>query len=240
LEYTLTVMEIRDSLAGIHKRVEAAALACGRNPEEIKVVAVSKRFPVEKIIEANENGHSLFGENQVQEARDKIALLEGRDIKWHLIGHLQSNKARIAAQCFDCIQTVDRPKIARRLDSLASEFGRDLAVLMQVNVGGEEQKAGIDPGDAPQLLAVIDECPNLRLQGLMTIPPYTEDPEDARNYFKTLREIRDTLNEGRGVPLQDLSMGMSHDFEVAIQEGATIIRVGTAIFGQRPPLKSGR
>jgi len=240
LEYTLTVMEIRDSLAGIHKRVEAAALACGRNPEEIKVVAVSKRFPVEKIIEANENGHSLFGENQVQEARDKIALLEGRDIKWHLIGHLQSNKARIAAQCFDCIQTVDRPKIARRLDSLASEFGRDLAVLMQVNVGGEEQKAGIDPGDAPQLLAVIDECPNLRLQGLMTIPPYTEDPEDARNYFKTLREIRDTLNEGRGVPLQELSMGMSHDFEVAIQEGATIIRVGTAIFGQRPPLKSGR
>ena len=240
MEYTLTVMEIRDSLAGIHKRVEAAALACGRNPEEIKVVAVSKRFPAEKIIEANENGHSLFGENQVQEARDKIALLEGRDIEWHLIGHLQSNKARIAAQCFDCIQTVDRPKIARRLDSLASEFGRDLAVLMQVNVGGEEQKAGIDPCDAPQLLAVIDEFPNLRLQGLMTIPPYTEDPEDARNYFKKLREIRDTLNEGRGVPLQDLSMGMSHDFEVAIQEGATIIRVGTAIFGQRPPLKSGR
>lgn len=240
MEYTLSVMEIRDSLARIHDRIEKAALDCGRNPGEIRLVAVSKRFPAEKVIKAHECGQVLFGENQVQEARDKISLLEDREIEWHLIGHLQSNKARIAAQCFDCIQTVDRPRIARKLDSLAAEFERTLEVFMQVNVGGEDQKSGVEPDSAEDLLSVIDECQHLRLRGLMTIPPYTEDPEDARTFFSSLREIRDTLNQGRDVPLRELSMGMSHDFEVAIQEGATIIRVGSAIFGQRPPLRGAR
>ena len=172
----------------------------------------------------------------VQEGRDKSQLLGDRKIEWHLIGHLQSNKARVAAQVFDCIETVDRARIALKLNSLAEEFARKLVVLMQVNVGGEDQKAGVDPDSAGELAAVIDECPFLQLKGLMTIPPYSDDPEESRHYFRTLRELRDSLNFGRPEPLQELSMGMSHDFEIAIQEGATIIRVGTAIFGQRPSL----
>ncbi len=197
---------------------------------------MSKRFPVERIISASDAGQVYFGENMVQEGRDKSRLLAGRKIEWHLIGHLQSNKARVAAQVFDCIETVDRARIALKLNSLAEEFARKLVVLMQVNVGGEDQKAGVDPDSAGELAAVIEECPFLQLKGLMTIPPYSDDPEESRPYFRKLRELRDSLNSGRTEPLQELSMGMSHDFEIAIQEGATIIRVGTAIFGQRPPL----
>ncbi len=229
-------MEIRDSLKGIYERIEKAARDCGRDPGEIKLVAVSKRFPVENIINAIEAGQVLFGENMVQEGRHKSQLLEDRKIEWHLIGHLQSNKARVAAQVFDCIETVDRARIALKLNSLAEEFARKLVVLMQVNVGGEDQKAGVDPDSAGELVAVIDECPFLQLKGLMTVPPYSDDPEVSRRYFRQLRELRDSLNVGRMTPLHELSMGMSHDFEIAIQEGATIIRVGSAIFGQRPPL----
>lgn len=227
-------MEIRDSLKEIYERVEKAALVCGRTPGEIRVIAVSKRFSVERIVSANDAGQLFFGENMVQEAREKADALSGRNIEWHLIGHLQSNKARVAARIFDCIETVDRPRIALKLNTLAEEFEKELSVLMQVNVGGEEQKAGVDPGEASELASVIDGCTFLRLKGLMTIPPFSDDPEDTRPYFRKLRELRDSLNINRQVPLQDLSMGMSHDFEVAIQEGATIIRVGTAIFGQRP------
>ncbi len=238
LGYTLKIMEIRDSLNRINERVEKAASACGRNPEDIKVIAVSKRFPVGKIIEANDAGQVFFGENMVQEAREKagiLADLTDKNIELHLIGHLQSNKARAAAQIFDCIQTVDRARIALKLNSLAEEFERELAVLLQVNTGGEIQKAGVDPDSAGELVSIIDECRFLRLKGLMTIPPFSEDPEVSRKYFRKLRELRDALNVQRKEPLTELSMGMSHDFEIAIQEGATIIRVGTAIFGQRPP-----
>lgn len=235
LGYTLKIMEIRDSLNRINERVEKAATACGRNPGDIKVVAVSKRFPVGKIIEANDAGQVFFGENIVQEAREKAGILSDKNIELHLIGHLQSNKARAAAQIFDCIQTVDRARIALKLNSLAEEFERELAVLLQVNVGGEIQKAGVDPDSAGELVSIIDECRFLRLKGLMTIPPFSDDPDVSRKYFRKLRELRDALNGQRKEPLTQLSMGMSHDFEVAIQEGATIIRVGTAIFGRRPP-----
>lgn len=227
-------MVISDSLRRMHERVEKAAQACGRDPGDIKVVAVSKRFPAAKVAAANDAGQAVFGENQVQEARDKIMSLEGRKIEWHLIGHLQSNKARVAAEVFDCIQTVDRARIAVKLNALAEEFGKKLAVLVQVNVGGEDRKAGVDPGSAGELLAVIDECPFLHLRGLMTIPPYAEDPEGSRKYFRELRRLKESLGIGREEAFSELSMGMSHDFEVAIQEGATIIRVGTAIFGDRP------
>ncbi|MFH1965787.1 MAG: YggS family pyridoxal phosphate-dependent enzyme [Acidobacteriota bacterium] len=228
-------MEIRDSLNRINERVEKAASACGRNPEDIKVVAVSKRFPVGKIIEANDAGQVFFGENMVQEAREKAGNLTDKNIELHLIGHLQSNKARAAVQIFDCIQTVDRARIALKLNSLAEEFERELAVLLQVNVGREIQKAGVDPDSAGELVSIIDECRFLRLKGLMTIPPFSDDPEVSRKYFRKLRELRDALNGQRKEPLTELSMGMSHDFEVAIQEGSTIIRVGAAIFGPRPP-----
>lgn len=236
MEYTGKIMEIRDSLNRIYERVEKAARGCGRDPGDIRVVAVSKRFSVERIISANDAGQVFFGENMVQEARNKADILADRNIEWHLIGHLQSNKARVAARIFDCIETVDRPRIAIKLNALAEEFEKELTVLMQVNVGGEEQKAGVDPENAGELASIIDGCPYLRFKGLMTIPPFSEDPEDTRPYFEKLRELRDSMNLGRQAPLKELSMGMSHDFEVAIQEGATIIRVGTAIFGQRPPL----
>ena len=236
MEYTLKIMEIRDSLDRIHESVSRAAFGCGRSPGEIKIIAVSKRFPVGKIIEANDAGQVFFGENMVQEAHEKSVSLAGKNIELHLIGHLQSNKARVAAQIFDCIQTVDRARIALKLNSLAEEFDRELSVLLQVNVGGEVQKAGVDPESAGELVSIIDGCRFLSLKGLMTIPPFSDDPEDTRPYFAKLRELRDDLNGRREKPLEELSMGMSHDFEVAIQEGATIIRVGTAIFGQRPPL----
>jgi len=236
LGYTLSVMDIKANLEKLEKTVRNTAIECGRNPEDIQIIAVSKRFPSEKILEANQSGHRRFGENQVQEAQDKANRLSGEDIEWHLIGHLQSNKARIAARIFDCIQTVDRARIAGKLDRLAEEFGKNLSVMVQVNVGGEEQKAGVEPESAAQLVSVVDGCRNLNLIGLMTIPPYEENPEDARIYFRRLRELRDTLNRERSYPLRHLSMGMSHDFKVAIEEGATIIRVGTAIFGQRPPI----
>jgi len=228
-------MEIRENLNKVREMVAEAAAGCGRNPDEIKIVAVSKRFPAERIIQASEAGQVLFGENMVQEAQGKAGQLAGRRIEWHLIGHLQSNKARVAARVFDCIQTVDRESIALKLNGLAGEFGREIAVLVQVNVGGEEQKSGIEPEAAGGLVSVIDECPFLRLKGLMTIPPWSEDSGDSRIYFRRLREIRDNLNLGRSEPLVELSMGMSHDFVEAIQEGATMIRVGTAIFGTRPP-----
>ena len=204
-------MDIKASLEKLEETVRNTALECGRNPEEIRIIAVSKRFPAGRILEASQAGQRLFGENQ-------------------------ATKARIAARIFDCIQTVDGERIATKLDRLAGEFGKQLAVMVQVNVGGEDQKAGIEPESASDLVAVVDGCPNLKLTGLMTIPPYDENPEDTRIYFRKLRELRDTLNQGRREPLRELSMGMSHDFRVAIEEGATMIRVGTAIFGQRPPI----
>ncbi len=223
-------------LALIRERVAEAALRKGRRPEEIKILGASKAQPPEKIREAVEAGLEILGENYVQEAEKKKALLSDLPVSWHLIGYLQKNKARKALQLFDLIQTVDRPEIAQRLSRLAQEMGRTLPVFIEVNVGGEETKAGILPEKVPDLVRLIKDLPALDLQGLMTIPPYSPDPEDSRKFFRKLRELKEQVEDFYELkhPLE-LSMGMSHDYEVAVEEGATLVRIGTALFGPRPP-----
>ncbi len=220
----------------LRERVAEAALRAGRRPEEVKILGASKGQPPEKIREAFSAGLTLVGENYVQEAEKKRAALRDLPLSWHLIGYLQKNKARKALALFDLIQTVDRPEIARKLSGLAEETGRRLPVLIQVNVGYEETKAGVLPEDLFELARLVKDLPGLELRGLMTIPPYQEDPEAVRPYFRRLRELRDDLREKLDLEgLTELSMGMSHDFEVAVEEGATIVRLGTALFGPRPP-----
>ena len=220
---------IASNLKTILGRIEAAAASSDRDPGEITLIAVSKTHPAEAIREAMTAGISVFGENKVQEAEGKIAEL-GRDrIEWHLIGHLQSNKARKAVQLFDVVHSVDSLDIAQRLERICVEEGREkLEVLIQVDLAGEETKSGIPESDVPDLVDFLRKCRRLKFIGLMILPPYFDDPEATRPYFKRLREIRDRI-----IPGGELSMGMSHDFEVAIEEGATMVRVGTAIFGER-------
>lgn len=220
---------IYDNLASIRDRIVAAAVRSGRDPSEIRLVSVSKTHSAEVLREAIQAGISVFGENKVKEAEGKIVDL-GRDgIEWHLIGHLQSNKARKAVRLFDYIHTVDSVDLAERLERICFEEGRErLDVLIQVDLAGEETKSGIPEVDLPSLIEYLTSCERLKLVGLMILPPFFDDPEATRPYFKRLREIRDDL-----LPGGELSMGMSHDFEVAIEEGATIVRVGTAIFGER-------
>lgn len=220
---------LEQNLRSLRERIAAAAERAGREADEVKLVAVSKTHPAEKVREAIDAGQTIFGENKVQEAESKIDELRDRAIEWHLIGHLQSNKARKAVNLFDVIQSVDSIELAQRLERICDEEGReDLSVLVQVDLVGEETKSGISEAELPKLIDHLKACEHLKLKGLMILPPYFDDPEATRPYFKRLREIRDRL-----VPGGELSMGMSHDFEVAIEEGATIVRVGTAIFGER-------
>ena len=200
-------------------------------------MAVGKTFPAEAIREAYAAGQRLFGENRVQEFSEKaprVADLPG--LEMHLIGHLQSNKANKAAELFQAVDSLDLLKLAERLNAAAAKLGKRLPVLIEVNVGGEEAKGGVGP-DANEIGAILSTAPtlaNVEFRGLMTVPPYTENPEGARPYFRKLRELRDRVAKQQGVRLDVLSMGMSHDFEVAIEEGSTCVRVGTAIFGVRP------
>ncbi len=233
--------DIRKNLASIRKQMAAAARRAGRDPAGIDLVAVSKRVPLERIQEAIHCGQFLFGENYPQEARDKISRLPEslrRKVNWHFIGHLQSNKAGIAAEHFQVVETVDRIKLVRVLDKQLKARNRHLRVLVQVNIGRESRKSGVLPEECAGLLNETCRAGNLTVTGLMTIPPQADDPETSRPYFRQLRQLADTLREkgllGRNGPVQ-LSMGMSNDFEVAIEEGATLVRVGTAIFGPRPP-----
>ena len=230
---------LRDRFADVHERIASAARACGRSPENITLVAITKTHPVETLKAAIDLGATDLGENRVQEAEQKIVEL-GRDVaRWHLVGHLQTNKARRAIQLFDIIHSVDSAGLAQRLDRLCDEEGKQsLEILVQIDLGGETTKSGIAPAELPALLATLQHCPRLHLRGLMTLPPYFENPDCGRPFFKTLRELRDELQEQGhfGAAKGELSMGMSHDFEVAIQEGATIVRVGTAIFGERKPI----
>ena len=221
--------DLADNLNAIRRRISEAALRAGRDPDEVKLVAVSKTHPADILREAIDAGAYFLGENKVQEAESKIAEL-GRDAaEWHLIGHLQSNKARRAVQLFDVIQSLDSIELAERLERICSEEGRDaLSVFIQVDLAGEETKSGVAEDDLPPLIKYLKSCKQLQLNGLMVVPPYDDDVEKTRPYFERLREIRDNL-----LPGGELSMGMSHDFEVAIEEGATVVRVGTAIFGQR-------
>jgi len=227
-------MTIAENLASIQERISKAALRAGRNPAEIRLVAVSKTVSAENIQQAIAAGVTILGENYVQEARNKIARV-GSQVAWHFIGHLQSNKARNAVDLFSMIHSVDRLSLAEALDEEANRQGKILPVLIQVNISGEESKSGIDPQETLQLLQRIAGLQHLSIQGLMTMPPWFEDPEDARPYFIALRKLREELSREKipGVVLQELSMGMSGDFEVAINEGATLVRIGTAIFGPR-------
>jgi hypothetical protein len=227
---------LRERYENVRKRIETSARRSNRSAEEITLIAISKTHPVEKIREALDFGIKNFGENRVQEAEEKITELGRGSARWHLVGHLQANKARRAVQLFDTIHSLDSASLTRRLDRLCAEEGREeLPVLIQIDLGGEETKSGIDPDKLPQLLEAIGGSERLRLIGLMTLPPYFENAECARPFFRTLRELRDQLHsEGNfGDGFGELSMGMSHDFEIAIEEGATMVRVGTAIFGAR-------
>ncbi|HBR56859.1 MAG TPA: YggS family pyridoxal phosphate-dependent enzyme [Blastocatellia bacterium] len=223
------------NIAAVRARIAAAALRAGRDPSEIKLVAVSKTHPPKLLRQAIESGMTVFGENKVQEAEAKIAEIGRNSAEWHLIGHLQKNKARRAVQLFDFIHSVDSPELAERLERLCAEAGRPhLPILVQVDLAGESTKSGIAEEELPPLAEVLRRCEHLQFIGLMLLPPFFENPEDARPYFRRLRQIRDALaREGCFHGAGELSMGMSHDFEAAIEEGATIVRVGTAIFGRR-------
>jgi len=223
-------MSIRENLEAVEARIVAACRNTGRSRDEVKLIAVSKTKPAEAVMEAAEAGQILFGENRVQEAQVKIPLCPG-SLQWHLIGHLQSNKARIATSgIFRMIHSVDSEKLLRALDEYTAV---PLPVLIQVNVSGEGSKEGCSPGDAAALIEAANQCSKVEVHGLMTIPPFTPDPEKARVHFSNLRKLRDRLQQETGTPLPELSMGMSHDFEIAIKEGSTYIRVGTDIFGGR-------
>jgi hypothetical protein len=230
--------DIRGNVGRIAARVEEAARRAGRDPAGVILIGVTKTVTVDSIRQGLAAGLSHLGENRVQEGAAKIPELSGvaapggGPITWHLVGHLQSNKARRAVELFDWIHSVDGAELARRLDRCAAEAGRSPRVLVQVDLGGEPTKHGIDAGALMGLLLEITALPHLKLRGLMTLPPLLPDPESLRPFFRRLRELREELAAG-GVNLPDLSMGMSGDFEVAIEEGATMVRVGRALFGER-------
>lgn len=227
---------IAENIKTIRKRLAEAAARAGRNPESIRLMAVSKTVEPERIREAIDAGITALGENYVQEAREKIPAL-GHEVQWHMIGHLQTNKAKYVVNLFDWIHSVDRLELACELDRRAGQNNRNLNILMEVNVSGETSKSGAEPSAVLDLVRRISVLPNLSIRGLMTMPPYSDDPETSRPYFVALRELRDSLAAAAipGVSMEELSMGMTDDFEVAIEEGATIIRVGRAIFGARSP-----
>jgi len=227
---------LQRNLDEVLERIEKAAQRVGRDPDDVKLIAVSKTHPVKVLRAALAAGTAVFGENKVQEAESKIVEI-GRDVaEWHLIGHLQSNKVRKAVQLFDVVQSLDSVELAKRLERICIEESREeLTVFVQVDLAGEETKSGIAESDLPKLVEFLKTCKCLRFSGLMIVPPYFENPDDVRPYFRKLREMRDKLlsqnafANGEG----ELSMGMSHDFEIAVEEGSTVVRVGTAIFGAR-------
>ena len=228
------------NIRSVRDRIARAAAASGRSADDVRLVAVSKTFPLETIAAAAAAGLEDFGEKRVQEALGKMEPASDLPpIRWHLIGHLQSNKARQAAAKFDWIHSVDSVKLLRRLDAAAVEAGTRPALLIQADLGGEAQKHGAGRDEVRRLFDAAADCRAVESRGLMLIPPWNENPEETRPYFRQLRELRDTLH-GEGVPesrLAHLSMGMSHDFEAAVEEGATMVRVGTGLFGRRTPIR---
>jgi hypothetical protein len=226
---------ICENLKIIREKIAVTANRCGRNPSDIQLLAVSKRMDTAKIREAYECGQLFFGENFLQEAQEKINHLD-QSISWHFIGHLQSNKTKMAARLFQMIETVDRLKVARALNKHAAAIDKYLDILVQVNIGMEEQKSGVDPQNAEQFLCKLGTLENLRVRGLMIMPPFLPDPEKSRPYFRALKKMADQFQE-QGFFTENsptvLSMGMTNDFTVAIEEGSTLVRVGTAIFGER-------
>lgn len=228
------MISVQKNIEGIRERIAEAALRSGRKPEAVKLMAVTKTVDDERIMEAIQCGVDIIGENYVQEAKRKIERM-GRSIQWHLIGHLQSNKAKYAVKLFDMIHSVDRISLARELDRRSKMVERVTPVLIEVNVSGEETKSGIPREEAIHLLREVARLENLAVKGLMTMPAWFDDPEDARPYFTGLRELRDMVVDADipGLEMRELSMGMTDDFEVAVEEGATIVRIGRALFGER-------
>ena len=227
--------DIPKRLAGIRERIADAALRAGRRPEDVRLIAVSKTHPIDAVRAAADAGQIDFGENKVQEALHKIAQATDLKLRWHLIGHLQSNKAKKAAGAVDAVHAVDSVELLKRLDDGAREAGRQIDVLIQVDLALEDTKFGAPVDQVAGIVTAAADCTASRLVGLMLLPPFADNPEEARPWFARLRGLRDQL-VASGAPaaqLRELSMGMSHDFEVAIEEGATIVRVGTAIFGER-------
>jgi PLP dependent protein len=231
-------MPITENVAVVRERIARAVKRAGRRTEDIALMAVSKTNPPENIRAAYDAGLRLFGENRVQEFAGKAeALRDLHDAEWHMIGHLQTNKTARTAELFHAVDSVDSLKLAEKLDAAARNLGRKLNVLVEINVGGETAKSGVAPDsqDLEELLSAAPRLEALRFRGLMTVPPFADDPERARPYFRKLRELRDTIAARNlsAVSMDQLSMGMSHDFETAIEEGSTCVRVGTAIFGER-------
>jgi len=219
-------------LSDVRRQIAEAAAKAGRSTDEITLLAVSKTHPPEAVHEAIAAGQCLFGENRVQEARAKIPGCPA-NARWHLIGHLQKNKIRQALPLFELIHSVDSLELAQDIDRIAKEEGRQPRILLEVNVAGEESKFGFSPVQLQESMASLLSLEGLQIEGLMAIPPFADDPEASRPYFVALRKLREQLRKRFQVPLPELSMGMSHDFPVAIETGATIVRVGTALFGER-------
>jgi len=224
------------NLKSVNRRISEAARRSGRDPQDILLLAISKTLPAEMVIEASRSGQVHFGENRIQEARDKIPSLPA-DLVWHFVGHLQSNKSRYCPDLFGWIHSIDSVHLARETAKRYRDKGKTCQALVQVSVSGEDAKNGCSPEETQEVLSALLEEDGVEPAGLMTMPPFSADPEDSRPYFAALRELRDNLT-GQGFPsenLKELSMGMTGDFEVAIEEGATIVRVGTAVFGPRRP-----
>jgi pyridoxal phosphate enzyme (YggS family) len=229
---------IADRVAAVRERMRRAAARAGRSPDDVVLVAVTKTHPPEVVREAFAAGLRDFGENRVQEAEGKVlalADLRTAGIRWHLVGHLQSNKARKAVSLFDLVHSLDDADLGRRLDRIGAEAARVVRTLVQVDLAGEGTKSGLPEAALLPTLEALRGLPNLRVEGLMVLPPFEENPERTRPYFRRLRELRDRARTQSLLPGSDLSMGMSHDFEVAIEEGATHVRVGTELFGERKP-----
>ena len=229
------ISEIPERVRSVRRRVQEAAQRCGRDPASITLIAVCKTVGAERVRSALEQGIVDLAENRIQEAEPKISEL-GSEPVWHFVGHLQSNKASRAAQLFDWIHGVDSASLGKRLDRAAQQLDRRLQILMQVNLSGESSKSGVSEEEATRVAVELAQLRAVRLRGLMMIPAFTADPGEARRSFARLRELRDTINRSAGLdpPLEALSMGMTNDFEVAIEEGATHIRLGRALFGERP------
>jgi pyridoxal phosphate enzyme (YggS family) len=225
-------VNLAETLGEIRGRMDAACRRAGRDPAEVRLLPVTKTLGPDIIGEAAAAGLSVFGENRVQEARQKIPLCAS-GLKWHLVGHLQTNKAREAVRLFEMIHSVDSVKLLEFLDRVCQEEGRSMPVCIEVNVSGERSKFGMAPAEVPALLARASSLFRVRIEGLMTIPPVAEDAEESRVFFRRLRELRDGWRRESGLDLPELSMGMSHDFEIAVEEGATWVRIGTLLFGGR-------
>jgi pyridoxal phosphate enzyme (YggS family) len=229
-------MNLAANLETIRQRIRAACERAGRNPDSVTLLAVSKTHPPETIKAAADCGQIFFGENKVQEARAKIPLCPGK-LRWHFIGHLQSNKCRDAVELFEMIQSVDSLSLAQEINKRAEQAARRMPVLIEVNVAGEASKFGCKPEQLLAELKQLNALPRIEIHGLMTVPPWSPEAEDSRPHFRRLRELKAKCEQVLGAPLPHLSMGMSGDFEIAIEEGATMVRVGTALFGPRAKAK---